>query len=174
MYWIIPSITSDRLWGGIFVAIPTAIPDAPFISKAGTLVGRTVGSIIVSSKFNWKSTVSLSISERRSSDIFCILASVYLIAAGLSPSTEPKLPWPSTKIYLRLHSWAILTIVSYTELSPCGWYFPITSPTILADFLYEDVDLTPISFIPKRTLLWTGFKPSLTSGNALETITDIE
>ena len=171
---MIPSITSERLCGGIFVAIPTAIPEAPFIIKAGTLVGSTVGSIMVSSKLSWKSTVSLSISDKRSSDIFCILASVYLMAAGLSPSTDPKLPCPSTKLYLKLHSWAILTIVSYTELSPCGWYLPITSPTILADFLYDDEDLTPISFIPKSTLLCTGFSPSLTSGRALETITDIE
>ena len=112
MYSIIPSITSERLWGGMFVAIPTAIPEAPFMISAGTLVGNTVGSIIVSSKLSWKSTVSLSMSDKRSSDIFCILASVYLIAAGLSPSTDPKLPCPSTKLYLRLHSWAILTIVS--------------------------------------------------------------
>ena len=86
------------------VAIPTAIPDAPFIINAGTLVGNTVGSIMVSSKFNWKSTVSLSISDNNSSDIFCILVSVYLIAAGLSPSTDPKLPCPSTRLYLKLHS----------------------------------------------------------------------
>ena len=52
MYCIIPSITSDKLCGGILVAIPTAIPEAPFIINAGTLVGNTVGSIIVSSKFS--------------------------------------------------------------------------------------------------------------------------
>ena len=27
------------------------------------------------------------------------------------------------------------TIASYTELSPCGWYLPSTSPTTVADFL---------------------------------------
>ena len=36
----------------MFVAIPTAIPDAPFTNSAGILVGRTVGSLRVSSKFN--------------------------------------------------------------------------------------------------------------------------
>ena len=46
---IIPSITSDRLCGGIFVAIPTAIPDEPFINNAGILAGRTVGSCNLSS-----------------------------------------------------------------------------------------------------------------------------
>ena len=55
------------------------------------------------------------------SEIFDILASVYLIAAGLSPSTEPKFPCPSTSGYLIVKSCASLTIASYTELSPCGW-----------------------------------------------------
>ena len=41
-----------------------------------------------------------------------ILTSVYLIAAAESPSTEPKLPWPSINVYLREKSCAILTIVS--------------------------------------------------------------
>ena len=42
--FIIPSITSVKLCGGIFVAIPTAIPDEPFINKAGIFAGSTVGS----------------------------------------------------------------------------------------------------------------------------------
>ena len=92
MYIVIPFITSVRLCGGMLVAIPTAIPEAPLINKFGILFGKTVGSFKLSSKFNCRSTVSLSISANRSSEIFCILASVYLIAAGLSPSTDPKLP----------------------------------------------------------------------------------
>ena len=43
---IIPFITSVKLCGGIFVAIPTAIPDEPFINNAGTLAGNTFGSCI--------------------------------------------------------------------------------------------------------------------------------
>ncbi len=39
-----PSITSPRLWGGMFVAIPTAIPWDPFTSRLGNRAGRTVGS----------------------------------------------------------------------------------------------------------------------------------
>jgi len=31
---------------------------------------------------------------------------------------------------------AMRTIVSYTAESPCGWYLPMTSPTMRADFLY--------------------------------------
>ena len=45
-------MTSVKLWGGIFVAIPTAIPEAPLTNKAGILVGKTVGSFNVSSKFS--------------------------------------------------------------------------------------------------------------------------
>ena len=32
------------LWGGIFVAIPTAIPELPLASKFGNADGRTIGS----------------------------------------------------------------------------------------------------------------------------------
>ncbi len=38
-----PLITSVRLCGGIFVAIPTAIPEEPFTSRFGILVGMTSG-----------------------------------------------------------------------------------------------------------------------------------
>ena len=44
-----PSITSRRLCGGIFVAIPTAIPAEPFTSKFGKGAGNTDGSSLVSS-----------------------------------------------------------------------------------------------------------------------------
>ena len=45
----IASTTSPRLWGGILVAIPTAIPDEPLTSRLGNLAGRTVGSSSLSS-----------------------------------------------------------------------------------------------------------------------------
>ena len=47
-----PFITSIKLWGGIDVAIPTAIPEEPFTSKFGNLLGSTLGSFSVSSKFS--------------------------------------------------------------------------------------------------------------------------
>ncbi len=46
-----PSTTSDRLWGGMFVAMPTAMPEEPLTRRFGTLVGRTIGSCSDSSKF---------------------------------------------------------------------------------------------------------------------------
>ena len=91
-----PLITSFRLWGGIFVAIPTAIPSEPFINKVGTAEGKTEGSFSVSSKFRSQLTVSLSRSLNISLVSRVILDSVYLIAAALSPSIEPKFPCPST------------------------------------------------------------------------------
>ena len=41
---MIPSMTSPKLWGGMFVAIPTAIPDEPLTRRFGNLVGKTTGS----------------------------------------------------------------------------------------------------------------------------------
>ena len=38
------STTSPRLCGGTLVAMPTAMPEEPFTSRFGTLVGRTAGS----------------------------------------------------------------------------------------------------------------------------------
>ena len=130
------STTSERLCGGILVVIPTAIPSAPFTSRLGTLTGRTSGSFSVSSKLGTKSTTFLSRSARYTSCVnFFNLASVYRMAAAPSPSIEPKFPCPSTSAIPFLKSCESTTSVSYIELSPCGWYLPIVSPTIRADFL---------------------------------------
>ena len=103
IYAIIPSHISFKLCGAMFVAIPTAIPVVPFIKRFGSFEGKTVGSFLVSSKLGAQSIVSLSISKSISSANLFILASVYLIAAGSSPSIDPKLPCPSTKVYLNAH-----------------------------------------------------------------------
>ena len=95
---LIAPATSVRLCGGIFVAIPTAIPSLPLSIKLGNLEGKTVGSCSESSKFAWKSTVFLSISSSICFAIRSNRLSVYLIAAGGSPSIEPKFPCPSTKV----------------------------------------------------------------------------
>ena len=44
MYAHTPSITSVMLCGGIFVAKPTAIPDAPLTKRLGNLPGKVLGS----------------------------------------------------------------------------------------------------------------------------------
>jgi hypothetical protein len=36
------SVTSRRLCGGMFVAMPTAMPDEPLTSRLGNRAGRTV------------------------------------------------------------------------------------------------------------------------------------
>jgi hypothetical protein len=40
-----PSITSRRLCGGMFVAMPTAMPEAPLTRRLGTRAGSTSGSV---------------------------------------------------------------------------------------------------------------------------------
>ena len=60
------------------------------------------GSLSVSSKFGWKSTVSLLISDSISKEILLRRASVYRIAAAPSPSTDPKLPWKCWQISTRI------------------------------------------------------------------------
>ena len=71
-----PFIISVRLWGGIFVAIPTAMPSDPFINNVGIPDGKTDGSFKVSSKFSSQSTVSFSRSFKISLDNLVILDSV--------------------------------------------------------------------------------------------------
>ena len=46
---VIASQISPRLWGGTSVAMPTAIPEQPLMSRLGTTLGSTVGSSRVSS-----------------------------------------------------------------------------------------------------------------------------
>ncbi len=127
---------SPMLCGGMFVDMPTAMPLLPLIRRFGILFGSTIGSSVLPSKFCSNLTVSMSMSRSISSAILAILASVYRMAAAGSPSMLPKLPWPSTSMYLRLNHCASLTRVSYTAWSPWGWYLPSTSPTILAHFRY--------------------------------------
>ena len=42
---IAAATTSLRLCGGMFVAIPTAMPDEPFTSRFGKAAGSTSGSV---------------------------------------------------------------------------------------------------------------------------------
>ena len=104
--------TSRKLCGGMFVAIPTAIPEAPLTRRFGNLAGSTVGSLKVSSKFNDQSTVSWSRFASISSATLLSLASVYLMAAGGSLSILPKFPCPSTNGIRTVKSCASLTIAS--------------------------------------------------------------
>eukprot|EP00962_Isochrysis_galbana_P026063 scaffold8056_cov114-Isochrysis_galbana.AAC.4 len=46
------SMSSPRLWGGMRVAIPTAMPEAPLSSSMGTRAGSTSGSSSEASKLS--------------------------------------------------------------------------------------------------------------------------
>ena len=70
------SITSPRLWGGMLVAIPTAMPAEPLTSRLGNRLGSTRGSFRLSSKLGSQSTVSFSMSRSISSEILDMRASV--------------------------------------------------------------------------------------------------
>ena len=70
-------MTSRMLWGGMLVAMPTAMPLEPFTSRLGNREGRTLGSWRDSSKLGSQSTVSFSMSRSISSDRRASLASVY-------------------------------------------------------------------------------------------------
>ena len=62
-------MTSRRLCGGMFVAMPTAMPPEPLTSRFGKRAGRTVGSSLESSKFGAKSTrVLVDVGEQLDGD----------------------------------------------------------------------------------------------------------
>ena len=94
--WVMASHSSRRLCGGIDVAMPTAMPDAPLASRNGSRAGSTLGSFSESSKLGAKSTVLRSMSCSISVAMAASRASVYRIAAGGSLSIDPKFPCPST------------------------------------------------------------------------------
>ena len=69
-------MTSVRLCGGMFVAMPTAMPFEPFTKRFGKRLGSTFGSLRVSSKFGSQATVSLSMARSISSEMRLMRASV--------------------------------------------------------------------------------------------------
>jgi hypothetical protein len=46
MTWMVASMTSPRLCGGMFVAMPTAMPWLPLTSRFGKRAGSTTGSSV--------------------------------------------------------------------------------------------------------------------------------
>ena len=153
------------------VARPTAMPLAPFTSRLGNRPGNSSGSLRVSSKFRAKGTVSLSRSRSISRAMGAMRASVYRMAAALSPSTLPKLPWPSTRGICMLKGWAMRTMASYTEVSPWGWYLPRQSPTMRALFRWGLSGVVPSSSMVYKIRRCTGLSPSSTRGKARSRIT---
>jgi len=49
MRWTVASMISPRLCGGMFVDIPTAMPEEPLSRRFGTAAGSTSGSVSRSS-----------------------------------------------------------------------------------------------------------------------------
>ena len=89
----------------MLVAKPQAIPaGVPLARQLGNKVPSTIGSVNVSSKLGWKSTISLLRSLSIASPYLVSLVSVYLIAAAGSPSRPPLLPCTYIVGYLIIHS----------------------------------------------------------------------
>ena len=63
---LMASRTSARLWPGMLVAIPTAMPEVPLTNRFGSRAGRYIGSSRSPSKVERISTVSSSISASMS------------------------------------------------------------------------------------------------------------
>ena len=95
----------------MLVAMPTAIPCEPLTSRLGTRAGSTTGSWRRWSYVGMKSTVSRSRSSSISEATYESRASVYRIAAGGSPASEPKFPCLSISTSRIIHFWARRTSV---------------------------------------------------------------
>jgi len=98
------------------VAARQAAPAEPQPSAVGG-AGRDPHPVVDelearSGKLSPQPTVSFSRSVNISAASLAILTSVYLIAAGLSPSIDPMFPCPSTMGYLNEKLCAILTKAS--------------------------------------------------------------
>ena len=63
--WIVASMTSPRLCGGMFVAMPTAMPWLPLTRRLGNRAGSTTGCSLVPSYVGTMSTVSSSMSANK-------------------------------------------------------------------------------------------------------------
>ena len=63
-------------------------------------------------------------------------------------------------------------MASYIAVSPCGWNFPITSPTTRADFLNASSGANRNCRMANSKRRCTGLSPSRTSGNDLDIIVE--
>src|SRR3979490_1928850 len=79
-------------------------------------------------------------------------ASVYRSAAGGAPPTEPKLPCPSTSGARMAKGCARRTNASYTARFPCGWYLPMTSPTMRAHLRVAPPGRRPLCLMAERSV----------------------
>ena len=94
--WRAAATTSTRLWGAMFVAMPTAMPLAPFTSRFGKLGGQHVGLVELAVEVRDEvDDVLVEVSATIAIAAGASRASVYRDAAGPS-SREPKLPCPSS------------------------------------------------------------------------------
>ena len=118
---------------GCWWPCPRRCPPAPLTSRFGKRAGQDRPAPARTRRSSGsKSTVSASMSRSSSIASGASRASVYRMAAGGSPSTDPKLPW---RIDQRVAEREVLGHPDQGVVdgaSPCGWYFFMTSPTAAA------------------------------------------
>ena len=166
MRWTVASMTSLRLCGGMFVAMPTAMPPEPLTSRFGTRDGRTVGSSFESSKFGTKSTHSLSMSVRSSTAM--------LREARLGVSVGGR----GVAVDRAVVALAVDERVAHREVLGEADHRVVDARVavrvVVAEHVADDrgalavraAGTRPFSYAEYRMRRWTGLRPSRTSGMA--------
>ena len=137
--------------GGMLVAMPTAMPLLPLTSRFGKRAGRNLrvpaGFVVVRApihRFLFRIAQKLHGRLRQTGlGITHGGGAVAVDAAEVAMAVRPEeRAWRSPA--------PRRTMVSYTAESPCGWYLPITSPTVRADLLCGRLGVMPLSYIAYR------------------------
>ena len=90
------SMISVRLCGGMLVAMPTAMPDEPLIEQVGQPRRQHRRLLLLAVVVRHEIDGFLvDVGEQLVGDLFQTAFGVAHTRPALSPSTEPKLPWPS-------------------------------------------------------------------------------
>ena len=90
------SMTSRRLWGGMLVAMPTAMPAGAVDQQVGEPGGEAPGLLAALVKVGVPVHGLLVDVPQHLVGDFGQPGLGVTVGGGGSPSTEPKLPWPST------------------------------------------------------------------------------
>ncbi len=133
-----PSTTSLRLCGGMLVAMPTAIPPDPLTSKFGQLA-RQYPAALFRCRRNWGRNQPFPCRYRPA-----FRAQSWPIEFRCTAWRQRLSPVDRAEIALAVdHMWAHRKVPEPAARwcrTPtgrrAGWYLPITSPTMRADFLY--------------------------------------
>ena len=129
---MVASTISVRLCGGMLVAMPTAMPFDPLTSRFGMRAGRTVW-LGCRCRQSWGEIdgVFVEVVEQRRGDAgqfgFGVTVGRRRVAID-----RAEISLPIDQRIAQRNGCARRTRASYTARLPCGWYLPMTSPTMRA------------------------------------------